>query len=490
MELLTKDMIEEAVKDALLDIEAEVNALDNSDAIMPGDSADVEPEDIAPDASNTEDKVDSEVEDATDDEVVETETESQDSEVIDNVEDDSKVTDDVEDITVTDVTDEVSKAIDEDIENSGEYNIFGVDIKVEKTDDDKYSVTLTSEKNEKTNTVTLDNVDTQTLFDAVEDFMNTMVLECQDDECENKLPADYAECVEPDTCEDGDAVCDENCESESEDEESDNKDDAMMLDEYMGTYKDDVESMIACGLAAKRLAISMVKDKIMANSLAELSSKIKSNNKIIAAKKKELEAAKYKYLLAKKIDIQFGKAYSVLSSGINDITEAVVAGKLSNKVTASAMDKYKFLVSKLVKANNSSDIANTIESIKEINTIIASAAMKDKKCILSSSKVQNIRNPFKNKNNIRKALMASRRKQLSSMRNDGRKRYSTHMNRDFEDVREQRRSSSVFAGRKPSLRMKNVLNYDTLHGGKPLMSSKNDEYISEMVAEIVEMCKM
>lgn len=488
MELLTKDMIEEAVKDALLDIEAEVNALDNSDAIMPDDSADVEPEDIAPDASNTEDtdKVDNEVEDAAGDEVVETETETQDSEVVD----DSKVTDDVEDITVTDVTDEVSKAIDEDIENSGEYNIFGVDIKVEKTDDDKYSVTLTSEKNEKTNTVTLDNVDTQTLFDAVEDFMNTMVLECQDDECENKLPADCAECVEPDTCEDGDAICDENCEGESEDEESDSKDDAMMLDEYMGTYKDDVESMIACGLAAKRLAISMVKDKIMANSLAELSSKIKSNNKIIAAKKKELEAAKYKYLLAKKIDIQFGKAYSVLSSGINDITEAVVAGKLSNKVTASAMDKYKFLVSKLVKANNSSDIANTIESIKEINTIIASAVMKDKKCILSSSKVQNIRNPFKNKNNIRKVLMASRRKQSSTMRNDGRKRYSTHMNRNMEDVREQRRNSSIYAGRKPSLRMKNVLNYDTLHGGKPLMSSKNDEYISEMVAEIVEMCKM
>lgn len=488
MELLTKDMIEEAVKDALLDIEAEVNALDNSDAIMPDDSADVEPEDIAPDASNTEDtdKVDNEVEDAAGDEVVETETETQDSEVVD----DSKVTDDVEDITVTDVTDEVSKAIDEDIENSGEYNIFGVDIKVEKTDDDKYSVTLTSEKNEKTNTVTLDNVDTQTLFDAVEDFMNTMVLECQDDECENKLPADCAECVEPDTCEDGDAICDENCEGESEDEESDSKDDAMMLDEYMGTYKDDVESMIACGLAAKRLAISMVKDKIMANSLAELSSKIKSNNKIIAAKKKELEAAKYKYLLAKKIDIQFGKAYSVLSSGINDITEAVVAGKLSNKVTASAMDKYKFLVSKLVKANNSSDIANTIESIKEINTIIASAVMKDKKCILSSSKVQNIRNPFKNKNNIRKVLMASRRKQSSTMRNDGRKRYSTRMNRNMEDVREQRRNSSIYAGRKPSLRMKNVLNYDTLHGGKPLMSSKNDEYISEMVAEIVEMCKM
>lgn len=488
MELLTKDMIEEAVKDALLDIEAEVNALDNSDAIMPDDSADVEPEDIAPDASNTEDtdKVDNEVEDAAGDEVVETETETQDSEVVD----DSKVTDDVEDITVTDVTDEVSKAIDEDIENSGEYNIFGVDIKVEKTDDDKYSVTLNSEKNEKTNTVTLDNVDTQTLFDAVEDFMNTMVLECQDDECENKLPADCAECVEPDTCEDGDAICDENCEGESEDEESDSKDDAMMLDEYMGTYKDDVESMIACGLAAKRLAISMVKDKIMANSLAELSSKIKSNNKIIAAKKKELEAAKYKYLLAKKIDIQFGKAYSVLSSGINDITEAVVAGKLSNKVTASAMDKYKFLVSKLVKANNSSDIANTIESIKEINTIIASAVMKDKKCILSSSKVQNIRNPFKNKNNIRKALMASRRKQSSTVRNDGRKRYSTRMNRNMEDVREHRRNSSIYAGRKPSLRMKNVLNYDTLHGGKPLMSSKNDEYISEMVAEIVEMCKM
>lgn len=488
MELLTKDMIEEAVKDALLDIEAEVNALDNSDAIMPDDSADVEPEDIAPDASNTEDtdKVDNEVEDAAGDEVVETETETQDSEVVD----DSKVTDDVEDITVTDVTDEVSKAIDEDIENSGEYNIFGVDIKVEKTDDGKYSVTLTSEKNEKTNTVTLDNVDTQTLFDAVEDFMNTMVLECQDDECENKLPADCAECVEPDACEDGDAVCDENCEGESEDEESDSKDDAMMLDEYMGTYKDDVESMIACGLAAKRLAISMVKDKIMANSLAELSSKIKSNNKIIAAKKKELEAAKYKYLLAKKIDIQFGKAYSVLSSGINDITEAVVAGKLSNKVTASAMDKYKFLVSKLVKANNSSDIANTIESIKEINTIIASAVMKDKKCILSSSKVQNIRNPFKNKNNIRKVLMASRRKQSSSVRNDDRKRYSARMNRNIEDVREQRRNSSIYAGRKPSLRMKNVLNYDTLHGGKPLMSSKNDEYISEMVAEIVEMCKM
>ena len=202
---LSKDIIEEAVKSALLELEKVKNDEESDDVIAPEKSTTKKTKksknskkvvegtedtesgviDLNQPLETVETSVDDDVEDDEDD-IVEDEM-VDDEEIESDLEDESD--EDTENVKSVEVADEIAEAIDESIENSGKYNIFGIDISVEKTEDGKYSVELKAEKDDSVETKVLDTVDTQTLFDAVQDFMNSIIVkEC--DSCDDEEEMD------------------------------------------------------------------------------------------------------------------------------------------------------------------------------------------------------------------------------------------------------------------------------------------------------------
>lgn len=444
MEQLTKEIIEDAVKSALLDFQENRNAIDNSDNIISSAddlstemSADIDAN-PALDANETVDEM--QPADVVTDEIDVT---PEVTEEVVEVNGEVPVEDTVAEVETTDVDDGVAEVIEESIEDSGKYNIFGIDITVNKNDNGKYDVVLKSSKEDCENTIELETVDTQTLFDAVQDFMNTIVLQGTDEaedseelesEEDSKTADEDVEAEDVEMDEDNEETSDEDIDDTESEEDEDDKVYAATMSSYMSQYGDELDAIFAQGLAAKKLALDMVKDKILASTVQELSSKMKANEGILASKQNELKQAKLKYLMAKKMDMQYDNMYTIIAQGIADIADGISNSLISADIAKKAIKRYNTIVSNVINTNNPALMDASIKTITKINGVVASAKenAKNKRAIIS---------------NIHKEEQQN----------------------------------------KPVLKPQNILNYDTFKGGRPLIANRQADIANEMIAEIVKM---
>lgn len=463
---LSKDIIEEAVKSALLELEKAKNDEESDDVIAPEKSATKKTKKSKNSKKVVEGAEDTEsgvidlnqpletIETSDDDDVEDDEDDIVEDEMVDEEEIESDLEDesdeDTEDVKSVEVADEIAEAIDESIENSGKYNIFGIDISVEKTEDGKYSVELKAEKDDSVETKVLDTVDTQTLFDAVQDFMNSIIVkEC--DSCDDEEEMDEeAEDSEDEVSEDVDEEKIKEDVMENPDIEDDEKIYAATMSHYMCKYREDLDAIIAQGLAAKQLALELVKDKVLASDLKEMNEKKKSSDALLSEKKQALENAKMRYLVAKKIDMQYDKAYTVLAQGIKNIADALKNEDMTSEEASAKVKRYRSMLATIINSRDSAVIASVIDKATKYNSVISSRIERNKK---------------------RKSITANR----------VRENRQTIVKRPLtSSINRQPRENVI----RP--RVQHILNADTIRNGNSLMDSSSAAMTNNMIAEIIK----
>lgn len=463
---LSKDIIEEAVKSALLELEKAKNDEESDDVIAPEKSATKKTKKSKNSKKVVEGAEDTEsgvidlnqpletIETSDDDDVEDDEDDIVEDEMVDEEEIESDLEDesdeDTEDVKSVEVADEIAEAIDESIENSGKYNIFGIDISVEKTEDGKYSVELKAEKDDSVETKVLDTVDTQTLFDAVQDFMNSIIVkEC--DSCDDEEEMDEeAEDSEDEVSEDVDEEKIKEDVMENPDIEDDEKIYAATMSHYMCKYREDLDAIIAQGLAAKQLALELVKDKVLASDLKEMNEKKKSSDALLSEKKQALENAKMRYLVAKKIDMQYDKAYTVLAQGIKNIADALKNEDMTSEEASAKVKRYRSMLATIINSRDSAVIASVIDKATRYNSVISSRIERNKK---------------------RKTITANK------FRENG----QAIVKRPLTSSIDRQPCENVIRPR-----VQHILNADTIRSGNSLMDSSSAAMTNNMIAEIIK----
>lgn len=452
---ITKEIIQEAVKDAINDIAEIRDAMDNGEEIGTSfnDNLDDTKEEKASDDAAPEETADDTVPENAEDENAE-EVEEDKSEENKESEDENPP------VEETEVKQEVEDKIDENIDDNGKYNLFGIDIDVEKKDN-KYNITLKSKKDGVEKTVETDSADIGTVFGIVEDFFNEVVMsECDEDECdkENSGKEDKEEEHEehkeheheheheehedkPEDSEDKDN--DDDKDEKSEDEDEDEEDLDSILSNYRKQYSDKVDSVFELGLMAKKLALDLIKDKLLANTMAELSDKQKNIDTVLASKMTELNDAKLNYLKASKLDDTYSKAYSVIASGIEELKEGTINNSIGIKTAENIVKRYNTILSSILNTKDEKVILAAIKTIGKLNHIIVAKKeeSRNKTAVLNGVVTASVNNSPKEKEQVK----------------------------------------PVFA------KQINVLNKEAYTGNEPLLAGKSSTTVyDEMLAEIVK----
>lgn len=461
---VTPEIVQEAVTKAFDDIMAVKNDIDNSNEIVPSfDDKLKEVQDQDPAAPTEVVDVPADNELPTEDAV-----EVPDP-VVNTVATDPAAVIEPEEVPAQEiVTDKIDKSIDE----SGKYNLFGIDINVEKTEEG-YTVTLTSNKDDFSKTLTLESADMNSIFGAVEDFFNELVIkECDGEECEDGSDKkEDEEVTEPeDKSSDGDEdeedKPDEKDDVDKKDDEDEEDEEKAALSSALASYRelasDKIEAIFTQGLLAKQLALDIVKDKLLCTTMQELSEKNKATEALIASKRDELKEASYNYLLANKVNKYYDKVHAALASGIAEIKASTSDGSISSLTATNTLKRYNKILSSVIGSKDPKVILAAINTIGKINNVIIAnrkANIEKKAAIVSSKTVKG----------------------------------ATTTNKAISDIIEDK-NDDVFGlladdrilVRKPMIRPKNVLRSDTYMGNSSLAK---DSASDEMIAEIVKLVK-
>lgn len=340
---IDKEMIQKAVDEALEKVLEMQDKVDNSDEIIDTVSL----EDTADDDSTNKDKVSEEI---------------------------------PENSTVEKVEEKVEEAVDD----KADYNFLGLDIKIDKNGE-KFDITI--KKDDKEKTESLDSADLPAILGLVEDFFNELVL---DEDLEN---AEDEEEVEEIDKEDSEKENEEDSEEEDEDDDEDEDSDIwkapkVTMSSLRRKYKDRINQVFEHGLLAKEMAFDMVKDKLVASTVKELIDKNKEKESVLAEKKAQLKQASLNYLIAKKLDSQYNKLFTVLSSAIADVQKDLTDNKINPELANKTLASYKIIIAKVLAAKKPETLIAAITKVDEIKKVLlAKTTIKETKVVQASKTV-------------------------------------------------------------------------------------------------------
>ena len=343
---IDKEMIQKAVDEALEKVLEMQDRVDNSDEIIDTVSL----EDTADDDSTNKDKVSEEI---------------------------------PENSTVEKVEEKVEEAVDD----KADYNFLGLDIKIDKNGE-KFDITI--KKDDKEKTESLDSADLPAILGLVEDFFNELVL---DEDLEN---AEDEEEVEEIDKEDSEKENEEDSEEEDDDEDKDEEDEdsdiwkapKVTMSSLRRKYKDRINQVFEHGLLAKEMAFDMVKDKLVASTVKELIDKNKEKESVLAEKKAQLKQASLNYLIAKKLDSQYNKLFTVLSSAIADVQKDLTDNKINPELANKTLASYKIIIAKVLAAKKPETLIAAITKVDEIKKVLlAKTTIKETKVVQASKTV-------------------------------------------------------------------------------------------------------
>jgi len=343
---IDKEMIQKAVDEALEKVLEMQDKVDNSDEIIDTVSL----EDTADDDSTNKDKVSEEI---------------------------------PENSTVEKVEEKVEEAVDD----KADYNFLGLDIKIDKNGE-KFDITI--KKDDKEKTESLDSADLPAILGLVEDFFNELVL---DEDLEN---AEDEEEVEEIDKEDSEKENEEDSEEEDDDEDEDEEDEdsdiwkapKVTMSSLRRKYKDRINQVFEHGLLAKEMAFDMVKDKLVASTVKELIDKNKEKESVLAEKKAQLKQASLNYLIAKKLDSQYNKLFTVLSSSIADVQKDLTDNKINPELANKTLASYKIIIAKVLAAKKPETLIAAITKVDEIKKVLlAKTTIKETKVVQASKTV-------------------------------------------------------------------------------------------------------
>ena len=344
---IDKEMIQKAVDEALEKVLEMQDKVDNSDEIIDTVSL----EDTADDDSTNKDKVSEEI---------------------------------PENSTVEKVEEKVEEAVDD----KADYNFLGLDIKIDKNGE-KFDITI--KKDDKEKTESLDSADLPAILGLVEDFFNELVL---DEDLENA--EDEEEEVEEIDKEDSEKENEEDSEEEDDDEDEDEEDEdsdiwkapKVTMSSLRRKYKDRINQVFEHGLLAKEMAFDMVKDKLVASTVKELIDKNKEKESVLAEKKAQLKQASLNYLIAKKLDSQYNKLFTVLSSSIADVQKDLTDNKINPELANKTLASYKIIIAKVLAAKKPETLIAAITKVDEIKKVLlAKTTIKETKVVQASKTV-------------------------------------------------------------------------------------------------------
>ena len=341
---IDKEMIQKAVDEALEKVLEMQDKVDNSDEIIDTVSL----EDTADDDSTNKDKVSEEI---------------------------------PENSTVEKVEEKVEEAVDD----KADYNFLGLDIKIDKNGE-KFDITI--KKDDKEKTESLDSADLPAILGLVEDFFNELVL---DEDLENA--EDEEEEVEEIDKEDSEKENEEDSEEEDEDDDEDEDSDIwkapkVTMSSLRRKYKDRINQVFEHGLLAKEMAFDMVKDKLVASTVKELIDKNKEKESVLAEKKAQLKQASLNYLIAKKLDSQYNKLFTVLSSAIADVQKDLTDNKINPELANKTLASYKIIIAKVLAAKKPETLIAAITKVDEIKKVLlAKTTIKETKVVQASKTV-------------------------------------------------------------------------------------------------------
>ena len=280
--------------------------------------------------------------------------------------------------------------------------------------------------------------------------MNSIIVkEC--DSCDDEEEMDEkAEDSEDEVSEDVDEEKIKEDVMENPDIEDDEKIYAATMSHYMCKYREDLDAIIAQGLAAKQLALELVKDKVLASNLKEMNEKKKSSDALLSEKKQALENAKMRYLVAKKIDMQYDKAYTVLAQGIKNIADALKNEDMTSEEASAKVKRYRSMLATIINSRDSAVIASVIDKATRYNSVISSRIERNKK---------------------RKTITANK------FRENG----QAIVKRPLTSSIDRQPRENVIRPR-----IQHILNADTIRSGNSLMDSSSAAMTNNMIAEIIK----
>jgi len=250
-----------------------------------------------------------------------------------------------------DVQDKIEEEVEKAVDENPKFNFLGVDIEIEKTDDDKYNVKMSKDGKEKSEV--LDSIELTNVLGLIEEFFNELVLGSEDED-------------EFDSSED---------ESDSSEDESSEIFQAS-LSSLRKKYKNKIEEIFEHGLMAKQLALGMIRENLTRNTVKELVDTIKEKDSIIVSKKMNLQQQSVKYLLAKKMESELKKANALLSEAVKDLNKKIESKDISPAIAKDAIERYSAIVSTIVNADNPKVIAEATRQIGKIQKAILANVYK------------------------------------------------------------------------------------------------------------------
>jgi len=279
----------------------------------------------------------------------------------------------------------VEEKVEEAVDDKADYNFLGLDIKIDKNGE-KFDITI--KKDDKEKTESLDSADLPAILGLVEDFFNELVL---DEDLENA--EDEEEEVEEIDKEDSEKENEEDSEEEDEDDDEDEDSDIwkapkVTMSSLRRKYKDRINQVFEHGLLAKEMAFDMVKDKLVASTVKELIDKNKEKESVLAEKKAQLKQASLNYLIAKKLDSQYNKLFTVLSSAIADVQKDLTDNKINPELANKTLASYKIIIAKVLAAKKPETLIAAITKVDEIKKVLlAKTTIKETKVVQASKTV-------------------------------------------------------------------------------------------------------
>ena len=264
--------------------------------------------------------------------------------------------------TSEETNEKVDEIVEEAVEETPSYDFLGVNVKINKAEDG-YNVEIC--KDDVRTVEHLDSIELPMILNAIEVFFNSLVL-AEDD------------------------ISTEEISVEEDVEAFDDNNKPVTLASLRKIYSHRIEKFLEHGLVAKELALDTIKNKINAKTIGDITKQISEKNTILSAKKEIFNVHAIKYANEIKKNKQYKEATSLISSAINTIHDSLSAGNISKEVANKALEKYKGILSNVVKSDNLKTLIANVASINKVNTIIAKHVKENaEKNTIVANKVNN-----------------------------------------------------------------------------------------------------
>lgn len=400
-DVINKDVIKDAISDALDEILTIKDKIETSDDIIPN-TDDITLDDKS-DELNTNTDVENPIDSpAADDITTDVDVETTVDENVDTDVDNTEVDE-------NNVADNVTETLENQVSEPQHYEFFGLNIDAEP-DGDKWKLTIkgNDEVGGETKEETVENLELPTIFGIIEDYLNNNVSDkltgnVLDQDSENtkdeptgeELPEEDTVEVPDDNdsevedVENTDIVDDENDNDEDKEDEDDSDKTSLALASLRHANSKELNAIFELGLMAKNTALEMVKDKILASTVKELVNKNKEADKKLVDVNEELKKECANYILACKKCEQYKKAVSLVSNKLVDIRDGLKSNKISKPEGILATKICIDTIDKLLVNNSLESIVASMQYFEK---------MTNKKPVVANKKVEN-----------RKPVMSNRR---------------------------------------------------------------------------------